>query len=166
MTTQKYYELDYNELELKTEEMYKKIEVDNFVPDSILAIARGGWFPARVLSDIYSSQEIDVDIISITTKFYTTIGKTKSRPLLLQHLSQSLFDQAILIVDDVSDSGETLNFVKGYAKHMGAREVKVACVFYKPKTIVMPDYYVGEVPNDTWIVFPYERRETKTLTNT
>ena len=159
MADQKYYELSYDQLEEKTEEMYRLIEKDNFIPDTILAIARGGWFPARILSDIYSSKEIDVDIVSVTTKFYTTIGKTKSRPLLLQHLNQTLFDQRILIVDDVSDSGTTLKFVKGYAEFMGARYTKIACVFYKPKTKTIPDYFVEEVPNDNWIVFPYEKRE-------
>ena len=159
----KYYELTYDQLELKTEELYRKIEKDNFVPDTILAIARGGWFPARILSDIYSSKDIDVDIVSITTKFYSSIGKTKSRPLLLQHLNQTLFDQRILIVDDVSDSGTTLKFVKGYSDFMGARYVKVACPFMKPGTKVIPDYYVEEVPNTTWIVFPYETRGMQKL---
>ena len=159
--SQKYYELNYEQLEEKTEEMYEKIEKDNFIPDTILAIARGGWFPARILSDIYSSKEIDVDIVSVTTKFYTTIGKTKSRPLLLQNLNQTLFDQRILIVDDVSDSGTTLGFIRGYAEFMGAKYTKLACVFYKPQTKAKPDYYVEKVPNDTWIIFPYEKRETK-----
>ena len=48
----KYYELTYDQLEQKTEELYHKIEKDNFIPDTILAIARGGWFPARILSEI------------------------------------------------------------------------------------------------------------------
>lgn len=141
--------------------MYNKIEQDEYIPDTILAIARGGWFPARILSDIYSSKEIDVDIVSVTTKFYTSIGKTKSRPLLLQHLNQTLFDQNILIVDDVSDSGTTLNFIRGYAEFMGAKDTRLACVFYKPRTIAVPDYFVETVSNDTWLVFPYERRETR-----
>ncbi len=162
----KFYELTYDKLEEKTEALYNKIEKDNFIPDTILAIARGGWFPARILSDIYSSKDIPVDIVSITTKFYTTIGKTKSRPILLQQLNQSLFDQRILIVDDVSDSGTTLKFVKGYAEYMGSRYTKIACPFMKPGTKVVPDYYVEEVPNDTWIIFPYESREMKALQGT
>ena len=59
--SQKYYELNYEQLEEKTEEMYEKIEKDNFIPDTILAIARGGWFTGRILSDIFNSKEIKVD---------------------------------------------------------------------------------------------------------
>lgn len=162
--TQKFHELSYDELDAKVEELHKLITEDSFVPDTILAIARGGWFPARVLSDIYSSQDIPVDVVSVTTKFYTNIGKTGSRPVLVQEL-HSLFDQRVLIVDDVSDSGSTLKFIKGYAQWLGARYIKVATVFMKPRTKVIPDYFVDEIPNDTWIVFPYEKRETKFLLN-
>jgi hypoxanthine phosphoribosyltransferase len=163
MVETKYFELSYDELDSKVEQLYKKIESDSFIPDTMLAVARGGWFGARILSDIYSSLEISVDVTSVTTKFYTSIGETSKRPVLMQELSQSLFDQKVLIVDDVSDSGLTLKFIKGYVNWLGARYTKTACVFMKPKTTIIPDYFVEEVPNDTWIVFPYEVRETKRL---
>ena len=161
MSAVNYYEISYDELDAKVEQLYRKIEANNFIPDSMLAVARGGWFTCRIMSDIYSAEGKSVDVTSVTTKFYTAIDKTSKRPVLAQSLAQTLFDQKILIVDDVSDTGNTLKFIKGYVKWLGASQVQVACVFMKPKTKVIPDYYVEEVPNDTWIVFPYEVRETK-----
>lgn len=163
MSAVNYYEISYDELDSKVEQLYHKIEADNFVPDSMLAVARGGWMTCRILSDIFQGNDVSVDVTSVTTKFYTSIGTTSKRPVLAQSLATTLFDQKILIVDDVSDTGNTLKFIKGYVKWLGASQVQVACVFMKPKTKVIPDYYVDEVSNNTWIVFPYEVRETKRL---
>ena len=66
----------------------------------------------------------------------------------------------ILIVDDVVDSGQTLEaFVKKLKEDVLVdipdEDIKVAAVYYKPKTsIFKPDYYVHET--DEWLVFPHE----------
>jgi hypoxanthine phosphoribosyltransferase len=166
MNNVEYLKIRYEQLDEMVENLYLKIEQDNFIPDSMVAVARGGWFPARVLSDIFNSKGIAVDIISVTTKFYTSIGQRARRPVLLQELNQSLFDQSILIVDDVSDTGETLNFIEGYINWLGAKEVKIATVFMKPETKSIPHYFERQVSQDTWIVFPYEVREFKSLSKT
>ena len=163
MKQTKFLRVTYDELDKMVESLYDNMEKAGFIPDIILAIARGGWFPARVLSDIYSSKGIPVDVVSITTKFYTSIGETAKRPVLLQELSQSLFDQSTLIVDDVSDTGRTLKFIRGYVSWLGAKDARVATVFMKPETLVVPDFYVKEVSQDTWIIFPYEIREMEFL---
>jgi hypoxanthine phosphoribosyltransferase len=165
MNKVEYLNVSYEELDKMVESLYMKLEKDNFIPDSMVAVARGGWFPARVLSDIFNSKGIPVDIISVTTKFYTNIGKRARRPVLLQELHQSLFDQTILIVDDVSDTGHTLKFIEGYINWLGAKEVKIATVFMKPDTVSVPHYFEESVSQDTWIVFPYEVREFKALSN-
>lgn len=165
MSQIEYLRISYEELDTMVANLYQKIEKDNFIPDSMVAIARGGWFPARVLSDIYNSKGIPVDVISLTTKFYTNIGQRSKRPILLQELHQSLFGQTILIVDDVSDTGHTLKFIEGYINWSGAKEVKIATVFMKPLTTTIPHYYEKKVSQDTWIVFPYEVREFNSLQN-
>ena len=43
MSSIKYYELSYDELDTKVEQLYHLIEKDKFVPDTMLAVARGGW---------------------------------------------------------------------------------------------------------------------------
>jgi len=52
----------------------------------------------------------------------------------------------ILVVDDLVDTGKT---IKGLLQD-------TAVIFYKPRSIVKPTFYVTEVPNDEWIVFPWE----------
>lgn len=66
-------------------------------------------------------------------------------PLLFQ-LPEKGDTNDILVVDDLVDTGKT---IKGLLQD-------TAVIFYKPRSIVKPTFYVTEVPNDEWIVFPWE----------
>jgi hypoxanthine phosphoribosyltransferase len=64
----------------------------------------------------------------------------------------------VLVVDEVADTGKSLKLVKEHIIERGAKEVKIATVYYKPWSIVKPDYY--EKKSSRWIVFPWETKET------
>ena len=155
-----YLKLTYDEMDRMTGEIFNQIKQDGFEPDIILAIARGGWLPARILSDCFdSSGQESVEVISVTTKYYAGIGKQSKRVVLQQEYGRSLVGLNVLIVDDVSDTGHTMEFVIKYVRWLGAEDIKVATVLYKPGTVVTPDYYAKDVDRSVWIVFPYERRD-------
>jgi len=69
----------------------------------------------------------------------------------LRHISDI---SKVLIVDDLVDTGETLKNIK-----QGEREIKFdsAVIYYKPRSIVIPTYFVEQVNNSDWIIFPYEK---------
>jgi len=48
--------------------------------------------------------------------------------------------------------------VRAHLKEKGATEVKIATIYYKPWSVVIPDYYEKETRS--WIIFPWERKET------
>ena len=60
-----------------------------------------------------------------------------------------------LVVDDICDSGETCSKYLSYAD--------VACVYYKPHSIIMPTFYAVEKELNTWIQFPYETKLVDTI---
>lgn len=154
-----YLHLTYDEMDSMTFDVFQQIQQSSFRPDIILGIARGGWLPARILSDCFDSIGMDdVEVISVTTKYYAGIGKRSRRVMLQQEYGRSLVGLNVLLVDDVSDTGNTLRFVLKYARWLGAENVKMATVMYKTDAL-RPDYYAREVSRDIWIVFPYERRE-------
>jgi len=64
----------------------------------------------------------------------------------------------VLIVDEVADTGKSLRLVKSHLEEQGATEVKIMTIYYKPWSIVVPDWYAKETSR--WIVFPWERKET------
>ena len=59
---------------------------------------------------------------------------------------------------DVADTGKSLQLVKDHIIINGAKSVKTAVIFYKPWSVIVPDYY--ETKTGSWVVFPWERKET------
>ncbi len=130
------------------------IKASSFKPDLIVGIARGGWIPARLLSDFLDNP----NITSIKVEFYLDIGKTKDEPTITQDIQVPVNEKKVLLVDDVADTGKSLMLVKNHLENMGALETRIACLYFKPWSIVKPNYYVRET--EAWIIFPHEIRES------
>jgi len=130
------------------------IKRDDFSPDVIVGISRGGWPPARVMSDLLGN----IELANIRVEFYRGVAETESEPVITQPLSMPVESKRVLIMDDVADTGKSLKLVKEHVLRQNAKEIKIATIYYKPWSIVVPDYYV-RVTN-RWIIFPWERKET------
>ena len=61
----------------------------------------------------------------------------------------------VLVVDDICDSGETL---KEYHQFF-----TTATIHYKQLAIVKPDFYYSLAPEDKWIVYPWEQKDSQTI---
>lgn len=131
-----------------------KIRKSGFKPDVIVGVCRGGWPPARVLSDLLDNP----NLATIRAEFYLGVAETKGEPTLSESLSVPVEGKKVLVVDEVADTGRSLKVVKEHILEKGAAEVRVATVCYKPWSIVKPDYFAKE--SSRWIVFPWEIRET------
>jgi hypothetical protein len=132
----------------------EKIRKDKFKPDVIVGVSRGGWPPARVLSDLMCNP----NLANVRVEFYLGVAETKEEPVLTQPVSISVAGKKVLVVDEVADTGKSLKLVKEHLIKQGAVEIKIATVYYKPWSIVKPDYYEKETSQ--WIVFPWEIKET------
>ncbi|UCC33203.1 MAG: phosphoribosyltransferase [Candidatus Bathyarchaeota archaeon] len=131
----------------------EKIREDVFKPGVIVGVSRGGWPPARVMSDLLENPEI----ANVKAQFYIGVAKTKGEPVITQPVSVSVDDKEVLLVDDVADTGKSLRLVKSHLMRKGATEVKIATIYYKPWSVIIPDYY--EKKTSSWVIFPWERKE-------
>jgi hypoxanthine phosphoribosyltransferase len=131
----------------------EKIRESSFKPDAIIAVSRGGWLPARVLADL-----LETGLGNVSVEFYVGVAETRKAPVLTQSASVAVAGKKVLVVDDVADSGESLKLVKAHVLQQGAKEARIATVYYKPWSLVKPDYYVMETRR--WVVFPWELKET------
>jgi len=145
-TWEKIYELLLN--------LAQKIRKADYKPEVIVGISRGGWPPARIMSDLLELSEM----ANVRTDFYLGPAETKGDPVLTQPVSMPVKGRRVLVVDDVADTGKSLALVKSHLKEEGAAEVKIATIYYKPWSIVEPDWF--ERKTTRWIIFPWERKET------
>jgi len=130
------------------------IRKSRFKPDVIVGVSRGGWPPARVMSDLLENPEL----ANVKAEFYFSVAETKGEPVITQPVSVSVKGKKVLVVDDVADTGKSLALVREHLKEQGAIEVKIATIYYKPWSIVAPDWF--EKKTNHWIIFPWERKET------
>lgn len=131
-----------------------RIRKANFRPDVIVGISRGGWPPARIMSDLLENPEL----ANVKAEFYLGVAETKGEPVITQPVSVSVMGKNVLVVDDVADTGKSLRLVRSHLREHGAIEVKVATIYYKPWCILTPDWYEKET--SSWVIFPWERKET------
>ena len=129
------------------------IRKDRFTCDIIVGVSRGGWTPARILSDLLENPAI----ANVKAEFYLGIAETQRTPVITQSVSVDVQDKLVLVVDDVSDTGKSLQMVKSHLQKHGVKALKIATLYYKPWSIVKPDYY--EKTTRRWIIFPWERKE-------
>ncbi|MEM1536203.1 MAG: phosphoribosyltransferase [Candidatus Bathyarchaeia archaeon] len=132
----------------------EKIRRDNFKPDIIVGVSRGGWPPARILSDFLENP----NLANVRVEFYVGVAETKGEPMLTQPVSVKVAGKKVLVVDEVADTGKSLQLIKEHLRAEGASEVRIATIYLKPWSTVKPDYYARETSR--WIVFPWEIKET------
>ncbi|MCL2691640.1 MAG: phosphoribosyltransferase [Candidatus Bathyarchaeota archaeon] len=162
-TTTQYEIPTWNQIHKMLLNQAKKIQKNNYQPDIIIGIAQGGTIPTRILTDLLQQKNPQTTtntpiITSIEIKFYKNIAQTNNKPTLKQPLTIPINDKKILIVDDISDTGQTLKLAKQHLTEKGAIETKTATLYTKTTTQTPPDY--AEKTTNKWIVFPWEINET------
>jgi Predicted phosphoribosyltransferases len=142
--------LGWRELYEKALTLAMVIRDKGYKPDIIVAVARGGWVLGRILSDALGVRET----ASMTIQYYRGIYDRGETPYILQTAADTVSGKSVLLVDDVADTGETLNLAMQELKKASASCVKTATIFVKEWTRSFPDYYLEVVRE--WVVFPYE----------
>lgn len=145
-----FIKISWQQLEKDCIELSKKLKTVHI--DKIVAISRGGLVAARMLSDL-----LNVPISHITISSYENL-KQEKKPRITEAPSSNFEHQSILIVDEVSDSGDTFKRALAYFENLPVKHVYTLAPYIKAHTTHTPDFYLQSI--DGWIIFPYEVRET------
>src|SRR2546425_12841098 len=134
-------------------ELARQIKSSGYSPQVIVGVSRGGWPPARVMSDLLENP----NLANMKVEFYKNIGVTAKRPKITQPVTTEVVGRRVLVVDDVADSGHSLRVATEHLRRKGAREIRVCALYMKPRSIFKPGYYARTTSK--WIIFPWERLE-------
>jgi len=130
---------------------------DGWRPDVIVAVARGGYVPARLLADF-----LDVNnMLSVQSQHWTEAARAEERAILKYPFKVDLNGENVLVVDDIVDTGETLKLARDYvAENWNPGDVKTAALQWISSVAKFePDYYYIEVKDWTWFQYPWTRLE-------
>ncbi len=120
---------------------------DNGGWKAVVAITRGGMAPAMIVA-----RELDIRTVdTISIKSYD--HQTQSHPEIIKTPDGTIVGDGtgVLIVDDLVDTGKTLEVVRSVMP-----KAHVATVYAKPKGRPQVDTFITEVSQDTWIFFPWD----------
>ena len=131
-------------------QLAQRVADSGFVPDLVLGIARGGLPVAGGLAYALGAKAVG----TLNVEFYTGVGSTLQEPVVLPPLLDldAVTGSTVLVVDDVADSGKTLDLVLRLVRERVA-DARTAVVYDKPRSVIRPDYAWRST--DRWIEFPW-----------
>ena len=145
-------------------ELAMRIVRSGYRPTFLVGMWRGGAPIGIAVQEVLEYHSIHTDHIAIRTSSYTGIDsqakqvRVHATDYLVSRLTA---EDELLLVDDVFDSGRSLEAVLAVLKRRCRRnlpeKIRIATVYYKParnRSALVPDYYVRNT--DNWLVFPHE----------
>ena len=123
---------------------------DGYRPDLVLAVARGGLLPAGAVAYALEVK----NVFTMNVEFYTGIDQRLDMPVMLPPVLDvvDITGTKVLVVDDVADTGRTLELVLAFCTSHVA-EVRSAVLYEKPQSVVRCEYAWRRT--DRWINFPW-----------
>lgn len=128
-----------------------RVADDRFRPDLLVAIGRGGYTPGRLLADFLHRKALT----AFRIEHYTAGAEKQAQARVVGSLDEDLSGLRVLVVDDVNDSGETLETAVGFVRERGAAAVKTAVLQQKTTTGFAADYAAQRVEEWRWIIYPW-----------
>jgi len=131
--------------------------------NQIVCIARGGLRVGDTLSRIF---KLPLAVIS-TQSYGGEAGKERGRLTVAKHMTMTTptLGDRVLLVDDLVDSGATLDVVKHHLldTHPAIVDIRTAVLWYKACSTCAPDYHAHFLSESPWIHQPFEPYERMTL---
>ncbi len=152
----KHLYVSYDEYHNLIEKLAIKVHQSAWEFDNILCLARGGMRPGDILSRIF-----DKPLAIMSTSSYRADAGTRQGTLdIARFITTPKGEIAgkVLLVDDLADSGHTLNAVIKLLKTSYApiTELRSAVLWTKGVSAFTPDYSVEYLPTNPWIHQPFE----------
>jgi len=144
MVSSKYYTVTWDQLHRDAKALAWRL-LERGPWNGIVAISRGGLFPAAVVA-----RELDCRIIE-TVSVVTYDEEEMGRPSVVKPPAAAGDGEGWLLVDDLVDTGTTAKVVRALLPR-----AHMATVYAKPAGKPLVDTFITEVSQDTWILFPWD----------
>lgn len=130
------------------------ITKSGYIPDYLIGVATGGLFPLALISKQLNNK----NILVISAKSETVNGKKEVSVLYFPEVS--LQGKKLILIDDITDSGETLKILSELVStHYNPESVKTVVLASNiDNSKVSPDFYALEESGE-WLKFPWEKED-------
>ena len=146
--------MDWNLFYVLSKHVAKKINSSGYKPDLIIGLARGGWILARVLCDLMNVK----DLVSLKVEHWGVTATPDGKAKLKYPFNIDLTGKRVLVVDDITDTGESMHIAVDYIQSLNPYELKTATLRYIESSKFVPDYFAEEIAW-RWVIFPWNFTE-------
>ena len=144
------YVLDFDDIYNYAYQTANKIKDSGWRPDAIVGIARGGWVHARIACDLLGVK----DLFSVKVDHWGVTATKDGKAKLTCPLTGDVERKRVLVVDDITDTGESLTMAVEHVKEKGAADVKSATLMHIAGSKFVPDYFGVEIAW-AWEIWPW-----------
>jgi hypoxanthine phosphoribosyltransferase len=129
-----------------------QVKQDSFEPDVVVALARGGWFAGRSICDFLGMD----DLTSLKMEHYVGTAQKSGEPEVRYPMPEgSVEGKDVLIIDDIADTGGSIERAYEYVTDRDAGEVRTATLQILQTSEFDPDYIGERLDEWAWIVYPW-----------
>ncbi|GAB6944700.1 phosphoribosyltransferase [Vulcanisaeta sp. JCM 14467] len=134
-----------------------KIKDSGWLPDIVVAIARGGYAPARLVCDYLGI----TDLISLQVVHWPSTAQAAEKAYIKYPLTVDLSGRRVLVIDDIVDTGDSIQLAKEHIERNNKNvEVRTAALqWISTVAKFKPDYWAIEVKDWVWFVYPWNITE-------
>ena len=135
----------------------KKIRSSAFKPDIVVALIRGGLVPARLICDHLHIK----NLFAVKVEHWGITAQADMKAKLVAGLDLDLKGKKVLVVDDITDTGESMLLSMDHLKTKNPAVLKSATFLHIEHSKFEPDFYDVFVPKNkwTWFIFPWNFHE-------
>ncbi len=150
----------WNEIEKWVRMIVKKMKEDDFRPEIVIGLARGGLIPARLISDYLQVK----DLYAVKTEHWGITASPDGTARITQKLPISVENKRVLVVDDITDTGQSLSLAVDHINSYKPKELRSATLLHITHSKYVPHYFAEIVPEEnwTWFIFPWNVYEDLT----
>jgi hypothetical protein len=128
------------------------VKTSEFEPDVVVALARGGWFAGRCICDFLGLD----DLTSLKMEHYVGTAQKSGEPEVRYPMPEgSVADKNVLIIDDIADTGGSIERAHEYVHERDPNDVRTATLQLLGTSEFEPDYVGERLEEWTWVVYPW-----------
>ncbi len=128
------------------------VKNDEFEPDVVVALARGGWFAGRCICDFLGLD----DLTSLKMEHYVGTAEKADEPQIRYPMPEGSVDgKDVLIIDDIADTGGSIRRAEEYVEERNAGSVRTATLQLLGTSEFEPDFVGERLERWTWVVYPW-----------
>lgn len=147
--------ISFNEVLRLSRSLARKIKASGYMPDLIVAIGRGGYVPGRLVSDFLLFN----DLTSMKVEHYTRAADMREEARIKFPIPVDITGKKVLILDDITDTGETLNLAMEYARSLEPADLRTGVLQHKTCSAFTPDFYAQKIIKWRWVIYPWAKYE-------